>query len=716
MLIDQLFGAKSVAVVGASGDPNKLSGRTVGYLRKFGFRGSVYPVNPKCNEIDGYRCYASIAELPGPVDLGVVSVPAFQAVHALEELAKSGCSAAIVYAAGFAEVGSAGVDQAAISEISRKTGMRILGPNSNGLMNLGSGLLVNFSLGLESIARSDLIVDDIGLVGQSGAVCALAFRQAQERGIGIRYIANTGNEADVTTPQIMLALAESGQVTSILGYIETLRDIDVLQAAARQARAKHISMGVILAGTGRQGSRAARSHTGALLESSAVVREVVSQFGISVVDSLEALLDYGEVAIRTKPTFQTVSPSSSPVAEVSIVTASGGMGVLMADAADRCGLRLTEYDEHTKAELRASVPAYGSVDVVVDTTAEVMSSPVILSRVLSTLSRGAHWNWVVVVLANIAEAAHPVIGELLRHKRDFPEVRLVVVLMSSSPGCALRLGQAGIPVFGEPVRAIQAIAKYEEGTVGRPETLAHSASDAPPVAAIRPFKYLTEVETKETLRACGMSVIPGMQSQTVDGCRSAVATLVPPYVAKVVSRQVLHKASAGLVFTNLRGEDEVVSAAQDIADRCQSSDVSYEGFLIEEMAPSGLEMLVTCSRVSGLGQILTVGIGGRWVEIINRTASRLLPVTESDLEAMFRDIGVAPLLLDKASANGTVAFDGEALKHEILSLAEFFAGNQEGECRVAEIELNPIIVHAPGGGVSIVDGLMAVHELGSPAG
>jgi acyl-CoA synthetase (NDP forming) len=355
-LTDGLFSARSVAVVGARPGIDKPGGRCLAFLTRFGFTGSVFPVNPKYEEIDGLRCYPDLTQLPSPVDLVMLIVPAAAVIEHLKKASGAGAKAAIVFSSGFAETGEAGKAlQDELAATARDLGIAVLGPNCLGLIDLHAGLVASFSTGLSTAV--DLRSGPAAFVSQSGAMGMAVFTLAQRDGVRFGKFLSTGNEAVLGLTDFVEHLSGDESTSLVLGYVEGLRDGRRFVDVARRARRAGKAVGVLKVGRSKAGEMAARSHTGALSGSAQAYDAAFRRAGVLCADSVQDLVDLA-----------VVSPGDRRAANrnVGIVSMSGGAGVMMSDACSEVGLDVAPLNDATLATLSGLLPSYAGFTNPVD--------------------------------------------------------------------------------------------------------------------------------------------------------------------------------------------------------------------------------------------------------------------------------------------------------------------------------------------------------------
>lgn len=453
-----LFAPRAMALIGASNNPSKLiTARPLEYLRRYGFAGRIYPVNPRYDEVQGLPCYPSLADIGAPVDLAIVALPRERVLDALRSCVDAGVRAAIVFSSGFGEVAGEGPWlQDAVTELAGNTGLAVVGPNCQGLANLTNGTFPCFSTVFATEAPR---IGPTAVISQSGAVAGMILNQLHAAGVGARYWASTGNEADVTVARVARGVLEDAQVQTVLCYLESVRDRPVwTEVATRAAELGKRVLFVRPAGTAT-GWAAAGRHTGA------GVNDPLGHAGsmpagthLIGFDSLEEMVGYASLA-RTGKT-----PRGDRVA---LLSNSGGLGVLMADAAQAGGLSMAELSERTGAELGKYLPGFASTVNPVDVTAQLLNDNTLLSKALPALSDDDDVDIVLVGLGAVGEGYGPEqIIEDLAAAGAATDRLYVVVWVGSRMRVRERLGELGVPTFDDIASAVTALTRYVRPCAG----------------------------------------------------------------------------------------------------------------------------------------------------------------------------------------------------------------------------------------------------------
>jgi len=455
---DLLFRPRSVVVYGASSDPEKLSGRPLDYLKKFGYAGPIYAVNPRRREVQDVPAYADITDVPGPIDLAVVVVPAESVTAAVVRCADAGVGAAIIFASGFAEIGEDGVaPQDRIAAIARRSGMRVLGPNCLGTFSAGDRAFATFSTAFDD--DKERPESPIALVSQSGAVGTFTYSTMNALGLGVRYFANTGNEVDVTVAELLTSLADAPDVDILLGHIEGGRDLGAVEKLAQAAEERAKPLILLKAGRTAAGSRAVAAHTASIAGDDKAFAKILADHGAIRVNSMEAMAD---AALAFAPGRHVTGR------RLTIVTLSGGAGALATDAAVELGLSVDPWTSADRALVGNGLPYFASTANPIDVTGSMINDITILSRTLQVVCGNDETDAVLVVLGNADKGAAEIV-EALRAAYASTLKPLFVAWTGGSGQPREQLLTAGIPTYPDPHRAVQALSYVMEPNMPRSE-------------------------------------------------------------------------------------------------------------------------------------------------------------------------------------------------------------------------------------------------------
>lgn len=686
--LDAFMRPRSVALVGASDDAGRISGRPLRYLLAHGYAGALYPVNPRRATVQGRAAFASVALLPEVPDLAILALPAAQTPAALRDCAARGVPAALVLSAGFAEAGAAGAAlQAELQAIARDSGLRLAGPNCVGLFNAADGLYATFSNIFDRILPQ---AGPIGIISQSGAFGAHLVYTGAARGIGVRYWATTGNEADLGVADWLGWMAAQPDIGTIILYLETVRDGDAFIAALRAAHAAGKPVVVLKAGRSTRGQQAAASHTAALAGSDAVFDAVFRQYGAWRVRTAEELID---VAYAAMPGILPRGP------KLGLVTTSGGTGVQMCDAAEDAGLDVAPMPQAAAAELQTLLP-FASVGNPVDVTGQILNDITLIGRNIAIMLDGGGYDAVVASLGTVAGAGaltEP-LREAFRRGAAGHRDRLIAVNFKAPPEVERAYERDGFLVFEDAYRAVRAVgALCGIGAALRRPVAPHPAPLPP--AACPLGGPLNEWDAKRLLSAAGVPILPERRAATPGEASAAAEAIGFPVAMKLLSPDVLHKTEIGGVrlgiadaaaargtFSALR---EALHAAMPLA--------RFDGVLVAPMAPRGVETIIGVTRDATFGPVVMLGLGGVFVEVLKDVTFRHAPFDAEEARRMIRELRGLPLLL---GARGAPPADLDALAQALVAVSRFAVANAAA---VHSIDINPFVIFPQGQGAAALD-------------
>jgi acyl-CoA synthetase (NDP forming) len=685
MSFDALFRPRGVAVVGASSDPNKIGGRPVAFLKRGGFAGRIYPINPGAAEVQGLPAFASLQEVDGPLDLAVIALAAPQVVPALRAAAARGARAAVVFSAGFAEDGDAGrAAQAELLDAARGLGVRLLGPNSLGLFNTASGLFGTFATALDGAWPKP---GGLAVVTQSGALGSYAFALAEARGLGFSCFVATGNEADLDVADCIAWLAGDPATTVICTAMEAAKDGRRLMRAIAAARAAGKAVIALKAGATDAGAAAAATHTGSLAGSDSAYDAAFRQAGAVRVRSIEAMVDAAYAAAGARPIAE---------GRVAVVTTSGGVGVLLADAASEGGLTLPQLGPDAERAVKAVVPLAGGTNPV-DSSAQIVGDLSKYAELLEAVLGGERFDAVLGYLAHVGRnPAHMarLRGPLAALRARHPDVAFVLCMLADAELRAELLAE-GFLVFEDPTRAMAAIALLKRLGAAPPRLPAELLRRTLP-----PGPY-DEVAATTLLAGAGLPMAPLRAAATAEEAVLAAEAVGYPCVVKLRSPDIAHKSDVGGVALRLADAAAVRDAFARVtaAARAARPDARIEGVVVAPMARPGVEAIIGTRLDPAFGPMVMVGAGGVLVEVLRDVSLRVAPVDLPTARAMIAETRLGALL---RGVRGAPPADSEALARAIVALSELAAAAGD---TLESAEINPILVGADG--ATGVDALVA---------
>lgn len=687
------FDPASVAIIGASTDPDKLGGRPIRFLREAGYAGQIYPINPKVGEVQGLKAYAALADVPGPVDHALIIVPAAAAGQALRDCIAKGVRHVQVLSSGFAEEDEAGRQrQAALLALAREHGVRLLGPNCLGIVSVRNHFHATFSTALEALSPRP---GGISFATQSGAFGSCAYAQAIQRGLGIARIVATGNEADVDVAQAIDFLAEDEQTRVICAAIEGCRDGDVLRGALRKAAAAGKPVILMKVGASSRGQLAAATHTGAIAGDDRVFDTVVRECGAWRAATIEQMLDIAYLCT------QFSMPAN---AQAGVLTVSGGIGVLMADDAERHGVELPPIPAELAASLRVQVP-FAIGDNPLDTTAQIGAVKDGIAGLAGLLLRGTAWSTLCLYLAQIPcdeRRFAPILAALAALRREHPG-RLIVLVGPHSEPAREQVEAAGLAIFADPGRAMAAVGALC-GLAGRWRAPRGPAPSARPPALPLPGGRFDELRAKQVLAHYGLPILPERLCATPAEAVAAAREIGFPVVAKIASPDIAHKTEIGGVMFGLadaaaveRAHDALLSRARQHAPGARIS-----GVLVAPMSRPGTETILGVHIDPLFGPMVMFGLGGVAVELFQDVAFASAPLDEAGAEALIGAVRASRLL---KGWRGQPALDTAVLRQALIGLSYLAV---DWRAALQGIDVNPFVIR-PDGAVCL-DALITLNE------
>ncbi|WIW46007.1 acetate--CoA ligase family protein [Bradyrhizobium sp. 62B] len=691
--IERLIRPRSIAIIGASADPSKTSGRPVSYLQKHGFAGAIYPVNPKVAEIGGIKCYADVASLPDVPDVGLVLVGAERAHIAVRELSERGAAAAIVLASGFTETGAEGA--ARQHQLMQAAGsMRVLGPNTIGLVNLTDNIVLSAS---GALAMDDFPAGGIGLISQSGGILGAMLSRAAARGVGLSKLVSTSNEADLELSDFIDFLAGDDATKVIALYIEAIRNPLRFREAVLKARRAGKPIVAFKIGRSEAGAQAAVSHTGALAGSDRMYDALFRQLGVIRARTFEDLLDI--------PAALSAGRKLSG-RRVAILTSTGGAGTIVSDSLGVAGFVTPAPDAETAAQLRSlQSGSHANLDRnPIDVTLAGLQ-PDLLRGAIRIVLASPSYDALIVIAGSSAVGSPALMADAIHDCLPLSDKPVIAYVSPHAPEVVAVLTRRGVPAYTSAESCTAALDGLLRAAM--PEQVQTSAS--PPTAADAsgfPAGSLDEAQAKALFARFGIPVVAEKVVATAREAEQAARGLGGRVVLKVLSREIAHKSDVGGVAINLTTEvigDRLAAMAAEVEARAGKRP---EQFLVQEMISGGVEIILGMHRDS-LGTAILLGMGGVAAELFKDTTMRLLPpnggLDLSAARAMARDLVTWPLL---DGFRGRPTCDVEALAEAVVAFSRMVA--QLGD-RLSEAEINPVFVLPAGQGVKAADGLVVLN-------
>jgi acetate---CoA ligase (ADP-forming) len=696
--LDSFFAPQSIALIGASRDHEKIPGRLLSMLRKNDYPGKLYPVNPNYSEIDGVKCYKSISDIGAPIDLAVVIIPARAVLAALEQCAAAGVKNAVIISSGFAEEGGdSAAMQDKIASLAKTTGLRISGPNAEGFYSQVQRVAATFSPTVDvkpGVTPLVATVRRIGIVAQSGGIGFAFYHRAKALGVALSYVVSAGNESDLGAGEFLDYLVQDASTDVILLFIEGIRDVDKFLAAAR--RAAEIRKPVIVTKVGRSGAgeRAAASHTASMAGWSAAYDAVFAKYGFIVSNDLDEAVTIAAV-LTTNPL-----PKGD---RVGVLTVSGGAGIWGADTVSMQGLQVPELSQAIQSEIKQLLPSYGATRNPIDVTAQGVHSGG-LQKSIDLLDASSEVDATLVVLSLSSETRMPFKAAELKPVIDAQNKPVVFYSYALPSDFARReLAQSGVVVLsglthvGVAMRQLVNYAKFKPAP-----PVDSSAFVLRDISAHLKAPAFSEADSKALLRDAGVALADEALVSERDALDAAITRVGFPLVMKIQSPDIPHKSEVGGVRVGIATKGEAFAAYRELLESAQKHrpDAAIQGVLVGPMAKKGVEIIIGTMVDATFGPMIMVGLGGITTELFRDVIHRPAPVSASEASAMLAELKAAPLL---NGFRGAAKADTPALS-QLIARISVLAARHASE--ISEIEINPVLVHPIGEGVTVVDALV----------
>ena len=681
-LAKALFEPRAVALIGASADPTKNSGRPQRFLKAHGYTGAVHPINPGRDEVQGAKAYKSVKDVPGPVDHAFLMVPAKLVEAAIRDCGAKGVPVATIYSDGFAETGDAGRKlQQQLVAAARDSGVRIIGPNSMGVIHPASSLTlsVNAVLEMEGIKAGGL-----SLVSQSGTILGTLLSRGAARGIGFARMIGVGNECDLGVGELVDLLVDDPATQAILLFLEAVRDHDRFARAARRAFDAGKPVLTYKLGRSAAGRELALSHSGAIAGPAKAADAFFKAHAIARVEMLEALLE-------APPLFLGHPPAKGK--RVAVITTTGGGAASVADRLGLLGAELAPAPEAVRAAMRGHGLELGRGPLVDLTMAGTREG--VYGAALEGLLAAEDVDAVVCVVGSSGQFKPELaVAPIVEKTKDAKKPVAAFIAPQADRSLAL-LQAAGIANFRTPEACADAVMAFLERRAPTPLPPAPDVSKAKAIAAQAPDEVLNEREASLVFEALGASIAP---AQVVTSPDDAV-TVSFPLAAKLLDRRIQHKTDRGLVRLGLKTPEDLKAAIADLL----AAEPAAEGVLVQSMAEGILGEAIVGYRLDAeSGPIVLVGPGGILAEVYDDAAVRVAPVTEAEALEMIRSVkGLTPL----RGYRGKPAGDVGALAKIVAALSNLAAMPE-----VVEAEINPVMVRGEGRGAVAVDALLRLKR------
>ena len=685
--VTHILAPRSVAVIGASRRPGSIGAAVVHNLVANAYQGAIYPVNPEATEIQGLTTFPSVQAIPGEVEMAVVTVPAAVVSKVARECAQKGVRGLVVISAGFGEAGPDGVTlQRELLEICRQAGMRLIGPNCMGVMNTAPGVSLD-----ATFAPDPPIPGRIGFLSQSGGLGLAVMARAQALGSGLSSFVSVGNKADLSGNDFMQYWEGDRQTDVIMLYLESFGNPRKFARVARRvSRSKPIL--AVKGGRTQAGNRATSSHTGALLSASDVtVDALFQQAGVIRTDTLAELFDVA-LLVGSQPL-----PTGNRVA---ILTNAGGPAILCADACEANGLVVPPLPETVRKALATSMPAAGSTANPIDMLAAAKGED--YERAISVLAACDEVDAIIAIFTPpLITKAMEVVRAIHRAARALPRAIPVLSVFMSKQAAPRVIESDGVriphyPFPEEAARALSLVARYGAWRSAPEETVTEIGGiDGDRAAAIIAAALATAdgwmgaPAISELLTCYGIPIVETRQAGSAHEAGREAGQMGQEVALKAIATEVLHKSDAGAVRLHLKGTKQVEQAASQMSEALEAAGHHVSAFQLQPMVPDGVEMLVGVVQDQHFGPVLACGAGGTATELLKDVAVRITPITKGDADRMVRSLKTFPQL---DGYRGAPRADVAALEDVLMRVSALVEAHPE----IAEMDLNPLIVHAAG--------------------
>lgn len=697
--IHALLHPTSIAVIGASNNSEKIGYAVVHNLKESGYQGKVYPINPSSEEIQGLKTYQKVKDVPGAVDAAIIVVPAKHVLDVTKDCGEKGVKVLLVITSGFSEVGREDLEEKLV-KTAKQYGMRVLGPNIVGVLSNAENMNASFAGFLPYPGEASLI-------SQSGALLVALDAATYTRGIGFNEMVSIGNMSDIQFSDLIELMGQDEATKCISLYIESINDGRRFIDTCRKIRKPILAL---KAGTSKRGAAAAASHTGSLTGATKVYDAAFEMAGVIQASDVNNLFDR-TLALTLQPSMQGDN--------LVILTNGGGVGVLAADAAERFGIPATEIPQDLQEGLKNYIPDYGSAKNPVDMTGMANTD-----RFYHAAKLTFSHPWVDGLTILICETELLDLVEIVKgihravEETGIKDKPITVALVGGDRSVKARnwIIEHGIPAYYSPDLTINAMAALREHAGFRAFTSnplspdgkisPKAARDVISRARQKGYSRLTEIESHQIFKAYGLPVVETLLAMSEEEALTAAHEIAYPVVMKIVSPDILHKSDAGGVKIDIRDDQALKKAYQSIFQNAEAfeADAVIEGVAVQEMAPSGTEVIIGSINDPTFGPTVMFGLGGIFVEILKDITFRVAPISNQQAKTMLEDIRSAAIF---HGVRGKAPLDREVLSETISRYSHMVADLGED---IAETDANPCIVYEEGKGVKIVDARVILKE------
>jgi acyl-CoA synthetase (NDP forming) len=685
---------RSVAIIGASENPNKVGGRPVHYLDKFGFKGKIFPINPSRTEVQGHRCYNSLGGLPEAPEMVIVAVAGDNAIGTVEDCAAHGVKCAVVMASGFGEVDAVAgkAKERRMVEAAHKAGMRIVGPNSQGLANFGTGTIASFSTMFMEMEASEG-QGHVAMLSQSGALSSVPVGFLRERGIGVRHTHATGNDADISVGELAVAVAEDPEVKLLLLYLESIPDTKYLEELASVALKRDLPIIALKSGRSEAGRQAAQSHTGALANEDRVVDVFFEQHGIWRAPDMRGLVEATELYLKGwKPRGRRLVAISN----------SGAVCVMTADAATNVGMPMAKLSAETDKKLKGILPSFATTTNPIDLTAALLSNSRLFGDILPVIAEdpAADAFLIGVPVAGPGYDVEAFARDAAAFGKQTGKPLVIAATQKSVADQFAAEGSSVFPTETEAVTALHQFLAHRELMARTKARPALGSSDRAPWVPAAATTMLNEADSLALLAERGIPVVAHRLCRSRAEAIAAFETIGGPVVVKGCSADIAHKSELGLVKLGVASREEAGEVWAEMEAIIRRHGARFDGVIVAAMARGRREIMIGAHRDPVFGPVVAVGDGGKYVEIFRDTALLLPPFSREEAKAALQRLKVAPLF---AGVRGEPPMDVEALCDAVMRIGDLML---DPTAKVVSLDLNPVLLDSAGKGCVVVDAVV----------
>ena len=690
--IRHLFEPRSIAVIGASSDSNKIGYKILNNIKRGGFKGDIYPINPQGGELLGHRVFKDIRDISNDIDVASIVIPARHVLDAVSGCGRKGVKFVQIITSGFSEIGN-NDDEKRIAAIARDSGMRVLGPNIFGLYSSEASLNSTFS-------ATDIRAGHVAILTQSGALGIALIGKTAVENIGLSSIVSIGNKCDIDEADLLGYLIGHDGTRVILMYIEGVKKGERLIAALKQTTEQKPVV-VIKSGRSKRGAQAAASHTGSLAGSDEIFDAVMKQCGVIRAESIEEAFNWCK--------FLAVSPKPGAGKSV-IITNGGGIGVLATDACERFGIELYDDQAVLKKAFEPTVPSFGSTKNPVDLTGGANAKDYNLA--LSIPAESANIGATIALYCETAtfdsnDLVPMIEGTYRKHLDAGKPICYAAVGGEAVERAITRLKNQNVPVYGDVYEAVSSLGmlyRYKRYLEEKSDEIDEADIDAAAIERIIDLalaekrNFLLANEGSAVMKAAGILIPESRVARTIGQAVQFAEEIGYPLVMKIVSKDILHKSDAGGVALDIQNKEEVMDAYEAIRHNCRNykPGAIIEGIEICEMVSKGVEIIAGARRDASFGPIVMCGFGGIYVEVMKDIAFRGFPFNRSEAMKMLKELRSFPLLL---GVRGETRKDIEGLIDTMIKVSTIIRRIS----RITDIEINPVVVYGQKTGLKAVD-------------